>query len=325
MSRIPKTVKAVASQPTRRGESPDRDRIGAADVAATPNDDLGAEANKSWPTTSEATDRFLKTSAVAAIRRAEELGRPLLDPSQSATRARLRALGTDTDPDGDELTAMAHMFVRADGGSLRTFSGGLSHECGWWPSYKRGRVQHWEGITARYGTLLAECDPDIEWAQTEARRFEFILDGKRHRYTADQEQHRIDGSIRLVEYKRDARDLSDAGYRTTLAAVAEICRRCCIEFAIVYRDELFANRFHRANVELFSSRRFARVGDEHVRRLETLALKHGHGTSYGDLAAALEPNRPMAGKAVLQALLIRRRILIDLTSRIDDDTPVTIL
>ncbi|MEJ7777021.1 MAG: hypothetical protein WKF52_06530 [Sphingomicrobium sp.] len=129
----------------------------------------------------------------------------------------------------------------------------------------------------------------------------------------------------IVEIKRTADDLSDEDYRLTLAGVAEICRRLGWEFRIVFASEIFVNRHHRANVELFSSRRFATVTPQALRRLELYALRNGQTTTYGDLAATLRPDWEVAGKAVIQALQVRRRIEIDLTRPVHDDTTVVIL
>jgi hypothetical protein len=220
---------------------------------------------------------------------------------------------------------MGDMYVTDHGGSLRTFPGNLTHENGWWPSYKRRRNQHWEGMAQRNFLLSAECDLDVIWAQSEARRFEFVLDGRRRRYTSDVEMHLADRRPEIVEIKRDEDDLADEDYQLTLAGVAEICRRCGWLFKIVFAREIFASRTHRKNVELFQSRRFARVGRDHLRRLTEIAACDGPDHTYGDLSAALDPNFPPAGAAVIQALLVRRMIEIDLTQHLYPETPVRIL
>jgi hypothetical protein len=114
-------------------------------------------------------------------------------------------------------------------------------------------------------------------------------------------------------------------YQLTLAGVAEICRRCGWTFQIVFAREIFESRVHRNNVELFQSRRFARVGPEHLRRLTQIASSGGSHTTYGDLSEALDPRFPPAGAAVIQALLVRRMIEIDLTDNLYPETPVRIL
>lgn len=269
-------------------------------------------------------ERLVRTPLAAFADPRPGIMRQLIDPAVTPDRTRLRRL--DQLPEaGDELVSMGDIFVTKHGGSIRTFTGNLAHENGWWPSFKRRRLQYWEGMTQRAYLLRCEVDPDVDWAQSEARRFEFPLGGRRHRYTCDVEVRKTDGSTEIVELKRDERDLDDEDYRLTLAGVAEICRRCGWTFKIVLAGEIFGGRHHRENVELFQSRRFARVGPEHLRRLEDFAFRQGQESTYGELAEALEPDFAPAGKAVLQALLVRRRVNIDLTQLLYDETPVQII
>jgi len=248
----------------------------------------------------------------------------LRSPEHEPNRTRIRQL-FEAPEAGDELIAMGHMFVTEHGGSIRTFTGNLGHENGWWPSFKRQRLQYWEGMSQRAYLMAREVDHNTRWAQSEAVRFEFPLEGRWRRYTSDVKVQMIDGSIAIVEIKRNVRDLDDEDYQLTLAGVAEICRRCGWSFRIVFADEIFASRHHRDNIELFQSRRFARVGPEHLRRLEAFAMLQGQDSTYGDLAEVLEPDFPPAGKAVLQALLIRRRVQMDLTSLLHEEAPVHIV
>ena len=318
--RSPDVAGASLTHGSASGGDPRRGRR-SADVfdPAPATGDPGAATNGAPP-------EHLRISVAASIDRARSIGRATLDETQEPNRTRVRALVADLgEAAADEIVPMGTMIVRADGGSMRTFSGGLSHENGWWPSWKRHRLQHFEGMAQRDQILLSECSPDVEWFQSEGRRFEFTDAGEKHLYTCDLEERGVDGRIGIVEVKRGPRDLDDAGYRRKLAVVAEICRLCDMDFRIVYRNEIFANRRHRANVELFASRRFARVDPLHLHRLETSAYARGSVLTYADLADLIEPGRPHAGKAVIQALLIRRRVAIDLTARLHDETPVTIV
>lgn len=269
-------------------------------------------------------ESVVATSVATHIDPRLAIARELYDPAVTPDRTRVRPLKRLPEA-GDELVTMANMYVTAHGGSLRTFTGNLAHENGWWPSYKRRRLQYWEGMTQRAYLMRCEVDPEVEWAQSERRRFEFPLDGRMRRYTCDVEVQKTDGSIEIIELKRDERDLENEDYRHTLAGVAEICRRCGWTFKIVLAPEIFVSRHHRDNVELFQSRRFARVSPDHVRRLDSFVLKWGQASTYGELAEVLEPGFAPAGMAVLQALLVRRRINIDLTQPLFHETPVRIV
>lgn len=269
------------------------------------------------------------TSLVAAsIARAEQIGAMMLDPSYEPSNIRLRQLGITSDlhPDiaSTDLQSMGTVVLAEHGGSLRTFSGGLPHVCGWWPSWKAQRVQHWEGLAAFNHLLTAECDPLVGRMQSEGIGFRFFVGGKWRGYTADADMW-IDGRRHVVEIKRSERDLRNPEYLLKLAAVAEICRRCAWIFRIVLASEIFVNRHHQENCERFAMRRFAHVHRRHINRLEAFAMRNGPETTHWELAHALAPRCIEAGEAVLQALTIQRRVAIDLTRRVQPNTPVSIL
>lgn len=246
------------------------------------------------------------------------------DPSILPSRANLivaSALEGKADPN---FVLTAEMKVSSDGGSLRLMSGASGHETGWFPSWKRKRLQHWEGMTQLYTLLKAECDHDVLWAQSEARRFCFMLDGRWREYTCDVEIMMADGTRRIIENKADERSLRDPDYRLTLAGVHEICRRVGFQFEVVMADEVFVDRHHRDNIELFAGRAFTTVTPKHLRTIDAFAAKEGDVTTYGAMAALLEPDFPPLGKAVMQALCVRRKLEIDLTGHLSDRTLVKI-
>lgn len=270
----------------------------------------------------------LSTPLEKSVLRGREIGLPMLDESEEASAARLRAFGISPElhPDlrSEELVTMAQVITAEDGGSLRTFSGGLPHECGWFPSYKAHRLQHWEGISARNFIVESECNARVGRMQSEGIRFKFFLPPKWHTYTADMDMT-VDGVRHVVEIKARENAIGDEEYRLVLSAVAEICRRCGWVFRLVLGTEVFANRHHRDNCELFASRRFVRVSERVIDRLEGFAMKSGGETIYGELAETLAPGCAPLGEALIQALTVRQRVEIDLTTRVYHRTPVRIL
>lgn len=218
----------------------------------------------------------------------------------------------------------ARIIRATDGGALRTFSGGLAHENGWFASKKARRLLHWQGIAQLEFITRAETDFGVGRMATESVRFEFVGATGKQVYTADVELVGSDGTITLVEIKRNERDLSVPGYREKLAAVRQICHAAGMAFKIAFRRDIWSSIVHRRNATLFASRAFTTVESEHLRRLEEYAGHAGLSASYGNLAAALEPHDPRTGEAVLQALTVARRVKIDLTKPLLDATPVSI-
>jgi hypothetical protein len=230
----------------------------------------------------------------------------------------------DVEQFGETLIPMATLERTKHGGSIRTFYGGKGHENGWWPSWKSGRNQHWEGTTQRSYLQLQECETPVRWAQAEPATFHFPPIAGHESYTPDVEVAYVDGRRTFVELKRSPDDLKDPSYRLMLAMIVEICRRIDIEFQVVFADDIFLNRQHQLNVELFSSRRFTRVTHDDLVVLERHGRDSGQRTTYGRLAEILMPDWPVAGRAIIQGLLVRRRVEIDLTQFIHDETPVLI-
>lgn len=159
---------------------------------------------------------------------------------------------------------------------------------------------------------------------SESVRFEFERHGKKQIYTTDVELLASDGTVTLIEIKRDERDLADPEYRAKLKAVREICEERGIRFKVVFRHQIWDSLIHRRNVTLFCSRRFVTILPEHIERLEAHAKQVGTDATFGSAAKAVAPQCPRTGEAVLQALTVARRIEVDLTRSLLDTTPVTI-
>lgn len=225
----------------------------------------------------------------------------------------------------DPAPARANVEIirSTDGGALRTFNGGLMHENGWFASRKACRLLHWQGAAQRDFLIRAEVEFSVVRMASEAVRFEFMGPGGKEVYTADVELVDPDGTITIVEIKRDKRDLSDPVYRAKLARVKQICDERGMRFRIVFRDEIWVSILHRRNVTLFASRAFTAVRPEHHHRLDNHRAKVSKLTSFGELADAIEPNDRRYGEAIVQALTVARKIEIDLTRPLFDATEVT--
>ena len=273
----------------------------------------------------ELGDRALPITATAISQLIVRSPRPdhFLEPQQAPMRERVRRIARDIKVDADEIATMATMYRAPNGGPLRTFNGGLTHENGFMYVRKANRLIHWEGVAQRALVIRCESDFSVERVATESVGLEFPFEGELVRYTADVEVDGPDG-LMLWEVKRDERDLADAKLRYKLAVTTEILRRCDIGFGVIFRDEIFRDRKHRANAELFASRAMTTINRRHLDRLENLVLKRGAKSSYGELAEALEPRSQPHGRALLQALAVRRRVEIDISGRLTSDTPLTI-
>ncbi len=268
--------------------------------------------------------RHVRIPLSQKVVRNSEFDRDLFDSSVAPDRTRLVPKDQESLLADERLTLMGEMIFEKNGGSLRTFVGNRNHENGYWPSFKRGRLQHWEGETQRQALLAAECDYSVEWAQSEPCMLRFPIGDEMFEWYADMHISRFDSADELWEIKKNERDLEDPRCRLKLAGVHEICRRINTRFRLVMAEEIAINRHHRNNIELFASRRFLHIPPQHMRRFEAFAISNGPDTTYGELANFLDPDCPVRGAAVIQALTVRRRVEIDLRSFLTSNTPVRI-
>lgn len=226
--------------------------------------------------------------------------------------------------ESDQLVAMATMIRAPDGAPLRLRAAILAHEHGTYASPKAQHPLVWEGEAQQEALIGADVDFDAVEVSTESVEFEMVADGAKTSYTVDVAIRTADGRERFVEIKRDERDLEDPGYRLKLARVAEICRRCDIDFRVVLRSEIFRSDRHRRNAALVASRGFATIGADHLRRLDRHRRATGGESTLGELAKALEPASVVLGEALVHALIVRRRVRMDLAQRLLPSAPLLI-
>lgn len=248
----------------------------------------------------------------------------LANPQPTTTQSSVVAAGKRYLRDPAPGPANVQIVRDKDGGALRTFYGGLTHENGWFASRKARRLLHWQGVAQRDFLLRAEVEFSVVSMMSEPVRFEFTGPNGKESYTADVELLGSDGTRTIVEVKRDKRDLADPTYSAKLARVREICEENRMRFRVVLRDEIWVSIVHRRNVTLFANRAFTTIRPEHLDRLDNHRELRGQKTSFGALANVIDPVNRRYGEAVVQALTVARRIEIDLTRPIFDVTEITI-
>lgn len=205
----------------------------------------------------------------------------------------------------DKATVDTHFIVSADGrGPVRPIITGLKkHPTGIYPSQKTGRTQYWEGMAERLLTHEAEIYPHIVDYQNQP--FQLVINhrGEERRYTPDQIRQEVSGYVEVIEAKSDPRGFSDPDYLDLLNAVEiELARAKGWGFRRVVADEIFLTARHTRNVGIVQSRRFVRLKPEHFALLGELRQSDQVMFAYGDLAERFEPDNPLYGGAVVQAL-----------------------
>jgi len=229
----------------------------------------------------------------------EDFPHTYLDNSEEPDPGRLlvKRLVEEAELD-DEVVAMGKIDIAGDGRSLRTFTGGKASEVAIMACPKSHHMLHVEGATAEQYVISQQVAHQTLAIATEAMVVSW--DGGRH--LPDVLLYREHGGFVVREIKRDENDLRKPKLRRNIAIAAEIFRRAGIDYSIVYRREIFANIRHRKNAHLFASR--------------------GPEATWGEIVELLDPFDRIGAVASAQALVVRRRIEIDLTQRVHDGLPI---
>ncbi len=241
------------------------------------------------------------------------------DEEPDPGRLMVRRLVEEEEPD-NELVAMATIELSGDGRSLRTFTGKGSSEQSIMCCPKSHHLLHVEGATAESFVTSQQVAHETTTISSEGMRIRW--DGGAH--NPDAVLYREHGGFVVREIKRDENDLRDPRTRRNIAIGSEILRRSGIDYRIVFRREIFTSPRHRKNASLFASRGFAHVSRRQLDALDDRLEARGPQTTWGELVALLDRRDRIGAVASAQALVVRRRVEIDLTGRVHDDLPVTL-
>lgn len=249
----------------------------------------------------------------------EDFPHTYLDNSEEPDPGRLlvKRLVEEAELD-DEVVAMGKIDIAGDGRSLRTFTGGKASEVAIMACPKSHHMLHVEGATAEQYVISQQVAHQTLAIATEAMVVSW--DGGRH--LPDVLLYREHGGFVVREIKRDENDLRKPKLRRNIAIAAEIFRRAGIDYSIVYRREIFANIRHRKNAHLFASRGFAHVSRSQLDALDDRLASRGPEATWGEIVELLDPFDRIGAVASAQALVVRRRIEIDLTQRVHDGLPI---
>lgn len=232
-------------------------------------------------------------------------------------RLRVRQMVEEEDLD-DEVVAMGKIDISSDGRSLRTFNGKKASEVAIMNCPKSHHMLHIEGATAEKYVISQQVTHETIAIATEA----MVVSWNGGRHLPDVLLYQEQGGFVVREIKRDENDLRKPKLRRNIAIASEILRRAGIDYSIVYRREIFANIRHRKNAHLFASRGFAHVSRCQLDALDDRLASRGPEATWGEIVELLDPFDRIGAVASVQALVVRRRIEIDLTQRVHDGLPI---
>ena len=114
------------------------------------------------------------------------------------------------------------------------------HITGYIQSDKSDEYTHFEASLERDALILCEFDPNIEYFKTQPRRFNYLLNGKKHHYTPDIMVKYKDGVILYVEvkYREDLKKSWTELKPKFKAAIKELKLEPYIRFKIWTENEI---------------------------------------------------------------------------------------
>lgn len=223
----------------------------------------------------------------------------------------------------ESLTAIATMVLPVSGGSIRTIvTGRRVITTGVYASRKTGRAHPYESKNERAFFMNCEVDTDIVEYRAQPFRLEFVIDGKKRIYIADAVRLQANSIVEVVEIKKDQRQLKDPDYYLKLQAVRAICDQKGWQFRILFQHDLCEPILRFQNIEDIQSWAFTDYGSSDVFKAVQYLSIHKRA-SLGDLADRLG-SQPV-GIAKLKAMMVGRIVRLDLDSKLDEDSLVTLV
>ena len=253
------------------------------------------------------------------------------DPARRPSPRRLRRVAERWLPVGNS-SLLARIVVLQHGGHQRpVITRGSKHLRFRYLSTKTGTMQLGEGKGEEWLANLNEVWTDVVDYECHPFEIHITRNGRVQRYRPDAVRQLADGTIELIEVKRDEDDLRDPEYRELLAIVAEIARLCGWVFSVLHLRDIrgpqpFGNP--RAlperlrNVDALFGNRTLEL-DRHERRVAGRTVAKGTPVAWGELRDQLAPHDPLQGDAVIERLLAGGMLQTDLDLRFTPRTMLT--
>ncbi|MDG2527598.1 TnsA endonuclease N-terminal domain-containing protein [Caulobacter endophyticus] len=239
-----------------------------------------------------------------------------------ALLAPLSKPGRDTN--SRPLLPSATVVLAPDGSAIRSvLTGRRVMVTGFYNSRKAGRALPYEGMNEL--ALLKHCEVDTTVVDYRSQpfRFEFVIDGAKRIYIADCVRLLDDGTVEVLEAKGRLRQLLSPDYAEKLDAVRDACTKLGWRLRVLSQKQLFEPHQVYANVDQIQSRRMVRFDQVDAYRALEHIEQEGGQTTLGRLAGVIGAGP--RGLAISQAMMVRRLVKIDLSSRLSAESCVSLI
>lgn len=223
------------------------------------------------------------------------------------------------------INAVAEITRNPEGGPVRTIHRrGKRKPIGRYPSYKNGRALTWESIHERQLMWLCEADPDVVGYLEQPHRVRMEISDTTARdliYFPDLQCERADGSVEIIEVKKDWDDIrDDPAYEAKLEFARQVYRAKGYKFRILTATDDIEIEPYLSNARTIQSYRFTQVDTlDELRFHEALDAADG-SLALGEALEAVSASRnrfdPLAF-ALVCALIVRRAAFVDIRQVFD--------
>lgn len=224
-------------------------------------------------------------------------------------------------PASNDQLARARIVLPERPGPIRSLVGGGRRATIYnFASRKTGRPQPGETLGEKLAIERSEAATDIIDYQSQPHRLEFVVDGVCRSYIPDLIRLYADGSIEVIEIKKNYDPRRDPAYQSKIDAGSDVYRALGWRFVIMVDQELHNPPTLVANCAAIAHAGHALIDSEMVGAIETLLDANGGRTTLGALEAAL--GGWPGGRKRSFAAHVRRLVSITLETPLDPDTPV---
>lgn len=229
-----------------------------------------------------------------------------------------------------QIQSGARIVWNEDGKPMRLIAPRSKRPVGKYNSRKAGRFLAHEsrghGLVGgeKLGLMICEIDPHVDDVRSQHLRFDLIIDGTLHEYYPDMVRLMHDGTVEVVEVKKDDLWKRDRDYRMKIEAARALCRELGMRFTVWTHRLMVPIDRVRENIVRIQMDRRARVDDAQIILATAHLRSRGGEATMGDLKDVLDVGCRFTAEAAVRAMMCRGHLVIALDQRHDDDAQVAL-
>ncbi len=210
----------------------------------------------------------------------------------------------------------------ANGGPLRTIvTGTKPRRTGVYQSVKTRQAQAYESLMELAHMKLCEADYEVRYWLAQPHRLEMFVNKETLTYFPDAMTMDESGRCEVIEVKRDkVRDVNEY-YRAKISLAKIYYEILGFDFRIVDRSDLLREPRYANSVEIVRHSHTSFSEAELFSVIDWMVAQRGRPVSFGQLAKLLGGG--IIGKKKLCAMLVRRKLRIDLDAPLSDDALIS--